>query len=283
MNNGLTPYPAYRDSGVAWLGDVPAHWEVLPLKRLATLRSGAGFPVDEQGRNDLELPFLKVSDMNIPGNEKRITKWNNTVSLDTAVRLGAPIFAPGTIVFPKVGGALLTNKRRIVANECCIDNNVMGCFPHGLNKEFAFALLQNIDIGSFSRPGPVPAISEHEVGQIFAVRPPAAEQGAIVRYLDYVDARIRRYVRAKRRLIELLTEQKQALIHEAVTGRVDVRTGEPYAAYKPSGVEWLGDVPAHWEVVPNRRFMKPKKEIVNSSWSQHTLLSLTKRASSPGT
>ena len=67
------------------------------------------------------------------------------------------------------------------------------------------------------------------------------EQAAIVRYLDHVDRRIQRYIRAKQKLIALLEEQKQAVIHQAVTGRIDVRTGRPYPAYKPSGVEWLGE------------------------------------------
>ena len=73
--------------------------------------------------------------------------------------------------------------------------------------------------------------------------PPLAEQAAIVRYLDHADDRIRRYISAKERLITLLEEQKQAIIHRAVTRGLD-----PNVRFKPSGVEWLGDVPAHWEV-----------------------------------
>ena len=72
-------------------------------------------------------------------------------------------------------------------------------------------------------------------------RPPS-EQAAIVRYLDHVDRRISRYIRAKQRLIELLEEEKQAIIHRAVTRGLD-----PNVRLKPSGVEWLGDVPEHWE------------------------------------
>ena len=72
---------------------------------------------------------------------------------------------------------------------------------------------------------------------------PASEQAAIVRYLDHVDRRIRRYVSAKRKLIALLEEEKQAVINQAVTRGLD-----PNVPLKPSGVEWLGDVPAHWEV-----------------------------------
>jgi len=78
--------------------------------------------------------------------------------------------------------------------------------------------------------------------------PPSEEQTAIVRFLDYMDRRIRRYTRAKQKLIKLLEEYRQALIHQAVTGKIDVRTGKPYPAYKDSGVPWLGHVPEHWEV-----------------------------------
>ncbi len=72
---------------------------------------------------------------------------------------------------------------------------------------------------------------------------PLAEQAAIVRYLDHVDRRMRRLVRAKRKLIALLNEQKQAIIHRAVTRGLD-----PDVPLKDSGVEWLGEVPEHWEV-----------------------------------
>ncbi len=74
-------------------------------------------------------------------------------------------------------------------------------------------------------------------------RSPLPEQAAIVRFLDHADRRIRRYIRAKQKLIKLLEEQKQAIIHRAVTRGLD-----PNVRLKPSGVEWLGDVPEHWEV-----------------------------------
>ena len=91
--------------------------------------------------------------------------------------------------------------------------------------------------------------------------PPLPEQTAIVRFLDHADRRIRHYIRAKQKLIALLEEQKQAIIHHAVTGQIDVRTGEPYPAYKPSGVEWLEEVPKHWEMVRNGRLFVQRNEI----------------------
>ena len=90
--------------------------------------------------------------------------------------------------------------------------------------------------------------------------PPLLEQAAIVRFLDHADRRIRRYIRAKQKLIALLEEQKQALIHEVVTGRIDVRTGRPYPAYTDSGIEWLGAVPAHWDVRRSKRVFRPRTE-----------------------
>ena len=91
--------------------------------------------------------------------------------------------------------------------------------------------------------------------------PPLPEQTAIVRFLDHADRRIRRYIRAKQKLIALLEEQKQAIIHHAVTGQIEVRTGQPYPAYKPSGVEWLEEVPKHWEMVRNGRLFVQRNEI----------------------
>ena len=85
--------------------------------------------------------------------------------------------------------------------------------------------------------------------------PPLPEQAAIVHFLDHVDRRIRRYIRAKQKLIALLEEQKRAIIHEAVTGQIDVRTGRPYPAYKASGVEWLGEVPERWQVCRSKRLV----------------------------
>jgi type I restriction enzyme S subunit len=93
---------------------------------------------------------------------------------------------------------------------------------------------------------------------VFAL-PPLPEQTAIVRFLDYMDRRIRRVIRARQRQIKLLEEYRQALIHQAVTGQIGVRTGKPYPAYKDSGVPWLGKVPEHWEVLPLCGLGRPKQ------------------------
>ena len=240
----LPTYPQYKPSGIPWLDDIPAHWEDIPLKRLATFKSGAGFPIEEQGQQDLELPFYKVSDMNLPGNEKIMKTENNSISRSTAAKLRARIFPPRTIIFPKLGEAMLTNKRRIVERPSCIDNNLMGCIVSHGNPDFVFLLFQNIDFAYIAKPGPVPSINEREVRNIRVPLPPPDEQAAIARYLDHKDALIQRYLHAKRRLVPLLQQLRKSTIHYAVTRGLDPEN----TPTKPSGIPWLGDIPAHWQV-----------------------------------
>ena len=247
MIHELKPYPACRDSGVPWLGELPEHWDVLPLKRVAWFKGGVEFPVAEQGKEGLEVPFLKVSDMTRHGNGKWISAWKHTVSRETAQRLGAYVLPAGSLILPKVGGAMLTNKRRLLRQPSCIDNNILGCVVRHGDGEFLFVVFQQLDLGQLCKPGPVPAISGGEVREIDVPFPPLKEQSAIGRFLDHVDRRIRRYIRSKQKLIALLHEQRQAIIHRAVTRGLD-----PNVRLKPSGVEWLGDVPEHWEVAALR-------------------------------
>ena len=217
------PYPAYKPSGVEWLGDVPEHWEVVPLKRIAWFKSGAGFPVAEQGRQDSEIPFLKVSDMTRPGNEVWIEMTGSSVSSATATRLGAFVFPAGSIIFPKVGGALLTNKRRLLRRPSCVDNNVMGCVVSEADLNYAFILLQQLDLGRLAKPGPVPAIGEGEVRAIKVVLPPTQEQVELVTFVHHETANLDSVILTTKRETTLLREYRTRLIADVVTGKLDVR------------------------------------------------------------
>jgi type I restriction enzyme S subunit len=101
--------------------------------------------------------------------------------------------------------------------------------------------------------------------------PPPDEQEAIGRFIRHLDHRVNRLIKAKRRLIELLNEQKQAIIHRAVTRGLD-----PTVFLKPSGLLWVPYIPEHWDIVPNGSLMKPKKQLVGASHTDFELLSLTK-------
>ena len=116
--------------------------------------------------------------------------------------------------------------------------------------------LSTVDFRMVVNPGAVPSVNEGQLEVLPVLVPPLPEQAAIVRYLDHADRRIRRYVDAKRKLIALLAEEKQAIINHAVTRGLD-----PNVPLKPSGVEWLGDVPAHWEMRRGKRLFSPRREL----------------------
>ena len=239
-------YASYKASGVAWLGDVPSHWIPKRLKHLGQFRAGAGFPIEEQGNPDNPLPFFKVKDIDGANQAGIIISTNSTISFETANRLGAKIFPKKSIVFAKVGAALLLNRFRLLGVEACIDNNMMGymvdaneAFP-----EFMYWAMQRINFSEIVNPGTVPSLSEPLISNLFMAIPPPDEQQAIADYLDTETARIDDLIREKEELIGLLREWRQSVIAEAVTKGLDKT-----AAMKPSGVPWLGDIPSHWDAV----------------------------------
>ena len=96
------------------LYELPEEWEWKTLNELSKVQSGTGFPKKYQGNTGEEFPFLKVSDMNLPGNESNITSWNNSINSETGSVIKAKIMPAGTVIFPKIGAAIATNKKRIL-------------------------------------------------------------------------------------------------------------------------------------------------------------------------
>ena len=149
------------------------------------------------------------------------------------------------------------------------------------NEKMSSAFLQRllcskpvIDVVNASTFGAkMPRAEWQFIGDMEQAVPSLPEQTAIVRFLDHADRRIRRYIRAKQKLIALLEEQKQAIIHQAVTGQIDVRTGQPYPAYRSSGVQWLGEVPANWDLRPAKWYFREVDE--RSETGSEELLSVS--------
>jgi type I restriction enzyme S subunit len=157
------------------------------------------------------------------GNEISIRGWNNTISTEAALKLGAHIFPENTIVFPKVGGAMLTNKRRITCRRSCVDNNIMGCVVKDGLLSFVFLLFRQIDFGKLCKPGPVPAISEGEVREIRVALPPEQEQDQIVRWAEARTSGLNRAMAIANHELSLLRDFRSRLVADVVTGNLDVR------------------------------------------------------------
>ena len=161
--------------------ELPVGWAWQTLAEIGTWAIGSGFPHEAQGREGLPILFAKVSDMNLPGNELEIVRTNHTIDDETVERLRINVHQPGTVIFPKIGGAIATNKRRILIRPTAIDNNCLGITPSAaMSTSYLFLLLSSIDFTVYQAGTSVPALSQGTLAQIPIGLPPLAEQSRIV-------------------------------------------------------------------------------------------------------
>ncbi|MTD33419.1 hypothetical protein [Paludibacterium denitrificans] len=241
----LPHYPEYKDSGVPWLGEVPEHWVVTPIKHLGKLKGGSGFPHAEQGFDSEELSFHKVNALGQAGDNGILLRGENTISYNTAERLGAFVFPAGTSVFAKVGAALLLGRIRKLGQAACIDNNMMGFVVEEISSHIDFVryALNLVRFDLIANPGAVPSLNEAQIGDFYLAVPDKNEQTAIASFLDRETGKIDALIAEQEKLLTLLAEKRQATISHAVTKGLN-----PDVPMKDSGVEWLGEVPKHWVV-----------------------------------
>ncbi|MBI5329384.1 MAG: restriction endonuclease subunit S [Betaproteobacteria bacterium] len=160
-------------------------WEQTCLGELGDWAVGSGFPKNAQGSEGLEILFAKVSDMNSPENTKFIVTTNHTISEATATELRVNIHVPGTVIFPKIGGAIATNKRRILTRPTAIDNNCLGITPKdGVTSDWLYLVLSSIDFAKYQAGTSVPALSQGTLAKISVSLPGQAEQHRIVAKVD---------------------------------------------------------------------------------------------------
>ena len=234
----IHPYPAYKPSGVDWLGDLPDHWDKRKLRSVLTGKT-------ERDRPD--LPLLSV------------VRERGVIRRDVTSKDENRNFIPDDLTNYKVvrAGQFAMNKMKAWQGSYGVsahDGIVSPAYfvfdlDSVTERFFNMAVRSKAYVPFFGQASDGVRIGQWDLSQarmreIPFLIPPIYEQAAIVRYLDHVDRRIRRYVSAKERLIGLLVEEKQAVINRAVTRGLD-----PNVPLKPSGIEWLGDVPAHWEII----------------------------------
>ena len=239
MSGELKPYPAYKDSGVKWLGEVPKHWEVERLKRCM-----ANIIEQTNVRNDGEL-YIGLE--HVESWTGRLMKVDEDIEFDSQVKS----FEAGDILFGKLRPYLAKvtrpTRKGVCVGEFLVlrprDKRIVGACIERLLR--AKPMIDAVDGSTFGAK--MPRADWQFIGPMPIAIPPVPEQSTIVRFLDHADRRIRHSIRAKEKLIALLEEQKQVTIHHTVTGRIDVRTGCPYPTYKTSDIEWFEQLPAHWE------------------------------------
>ena len=244
MIEGLQPYAEYKESGLPWLDRIPSRWDESRSKYLfreVDVRSATGdeMRLSMSQRHGL-IPSASVE-------EKRLVSKTN---------VGGKICEPGDLVLNRLKAHLgvfaLASLRGIVSPDYSVFR-ALG----SINGRYFCTLYRSPYCGQELRrtaKGIVEGFWRLYTNDFYDIRvpvPPPDEQAAIVRFLDHANRKMDGFIRAKRKLIALLGEQKQAIIHRVVTRGLD-----PNAPLKPSGIPWLGDIPTHWEVLALKRVLR---------------------------
>lgn len=162
---------------------LPEGWKWVKLGDVATVANGYGFANYLQGRKDLQYPFIKVSDMNADGAKTFVSSAANTVDSAILAELRAKTYPAGTVIFPKVGGALLTNKKRVLAVEATFDNNIMGLVPLKVESQWLFAWIQTVDLRTLANTQALPSVRQSKIASLRIPLPPLPEQKRIAAIL----------------------------------------------------------------------------------------------------
>lgn len=241
-------YERYKDSGDDWLREVPAHWKIAPLKTVATHNDEV---LDENVPPDAEIMYVDISSVDgingitskeamlfaeAPSRARRRVRDGDVIvsTVRTYLRAIACIREPEENLIVSTGFAVIRSRSELVPK----------FLGHVLTASYFVE-----QVIARSTGVSYPAINASDLVAIPIVIPPLPEQSLIAGFLDRETAKIDALVGEQRRLIELLKEKRQAVISHAVTKGLN-----PHAALKPSGIEWLGDVPAHWEIKRLRHF-----------------------------
>ena len=239
MTATLHPYPAYKPSGVQWLGDVPTHWELAPSRAVFT-------EINERDHPDEQMLSVTIARGVI--RQKILLQGSSQKDSSRLDKSAYKLVCPGDLAYNKMrawqGAFGVSTHRGIVSPAYVVQrprNGANALYFHHLLRTPAFAA--EAERWSYGIASDMWSLRPEHFKMMYVPLPPLQEQAAIVRYLDHADRRIRRYINAKRKLIALLEEEKQAIVNHAVTRGLD-----PNVPLKPSGVDWLGDVPEHWAV-----------------------------------
>ncbi len=243
-------YPRYKESGVEWLGEVPEHWTIDRIKRsMASCKNGVWG--DDARHDEYDIPCVRVADFD---RQRLRVKLNQpTIRNVTGKERIGRLLEQGDLLLEKSGGGDLQPVGCVVIYDdsqpsICSNFIARMQIAAGMNSSFwryvhAAAYAVRLTTGSINQTSGIQNLDQDRYFNERATFPPHSEQSAIAVFLDRETAKIDALVNEQQRLIELLKEKRQAVISHAVAKGLN-----PDARMKDSGVEWLGEMPAHWEV-----------------------------------
>jgi type I restriction enzyme, S subunit len=245
----MKKYDSYKDSGVEWIGEVPEHWEVKKVNYcFAQIGSGTTPTAGNQNYyGNGTYNWLQTGDLNDGEIFETAKKITQQALADYSTLRFYPVDSLVIAMYGATIGKTGLLKIQTTTNQaCCVLSK-----PKNVNHRFAFYWLNSIrnHIISLSYGGGQPNINQEQIRNLRIQLPLESEQTAIASYLDRKTAEIDQLIADKKRLITLYEEEKTALINQAVTKGIN-----PNVKMKDSGIEWLGEVPAHWDVSFVKRF-----------------------------
>ena len=208
--------------------EYPKDWAKREIGDFAKATGGSRFPPAAQGNDAGDYPFYKVSDMNLPGNERIMGVANNWITETTRKKIKARTFPVGSVIFPKIGAAVATNKKRLLTQESIIDNNVMAIVvddPEVCAFSYLRFWFETIDLRDLSNSGALPSIPGHRVHTMPIPLPPLPEQKKIAHILSTVQ----RAIEAQERIIQTTTELFKSMLHQLMTAKIRATNGDRIA------------------------------------------------------
>ena len=216
----MRPRTELRDSGIAWIGEVPEGWTCSRVRYHFEIITGSGFKPEIQGRNSGDYPVCKASD--ISAASKNLLSAANWITLDEARRYKFNIIPQGSVLMAKIGEAMRKNNRAIAKLNCCLDNNCQGLSCVNIHSDFAYYLLTQVDMAWFDNGGTIPCLNNSQLKDCRIAVPSHPEQREIADYLDKKCAAIDAAVAKCRAQLEDLATYKKSLIFECVTGKKEI-------------------------------------------------------------
>lgn len=249
-------YESYKDSGIEWLGEVPEHWFVAPLKRGFDVRLGKMLQTDASSSEDELLPYLRAANIQWSGIDDSDIKqmWFSPNERNQLALL------PGDLIISEGGDVGRSALWKGEIGVCHFQNSVnrVRAREGNSNRYLYYWILAVKDKGYIDVLCNKSTISHFTAEKVQAVPvpfPSDQEQQTIAAFLDIETAKIDALIAEQQRLIELLKEKRQAVISHAVTKGLN-----PDAPMKDSGIEWLGEVPEHWGISQSRRMFAVRSE-----------------------
>ncbi len=245
--NKWQKYPAYKDSGIKWLGEIPKEWEVKKLKFImSNIQTGTTPTTNNRNFFDGKLNWFNPKDLN----QEILIESENKLTHLALERKEIKLFPKDSILIVGIGAT--TGKTAYLIENGTFNQQITGFHSNTYNNKFIFYIMKNfsrffLKIANYTT---LPILNNEFFKSLLLAIPPKQEQEKIALYLDKKTSQIDKVINQKEKLIELLKEYRQIIINEAVTkgvdenGKLRIDNGD----FKDSGIEWIGRIPKHWEI-----------------------------------